>query len=537
VIGDRSPLRAWLEQEHRAVFEPVITRIRFVPSPPVPLKRGSSAGKSRRQGVVSSPSSVARSRVPCYPLRPESPGGDLRLDRVHRGAHPVGSRAAGLASTSTGVMPRHGRPSGLRLEARVENEFDWFVGVDWATAAHRCSVQAADGTTVADRVVEHTATGISAFLDWMTERAGGSLARVAVAIEVPRGAVVETMLERGAAVFTLNPKQVDRFRDRISVAGAKDDSRDAWVLGSALRTDQHCFRRVQVDDPRIIHLREVARADEDLAHEMNRLTNRLREQVLRVAPQWLALAPGAGEPWFWALLERAPTPAAAARLKPKAIEALLRAHRIRRLTASDVQAALRAPLLHVAPGTREAAATHIALLLPRLRLVHAQRAECRRQLEQLLEAIDRDPPGAAAGADPANTPSDARILRSLPGVGRVVAATLLAEAAGLLAARDYRALRAHSGIAPVTRQSGTRRVVNMRHACSGRLRHVCYHWARTSVLCDEAARHYYAALRARGHSHGRALRSVADRWLRILMAMLASRTLYSSDYTPTPCPT
>jgi Transposase len=133
----------------------------------------------------------------------------------------------------------------------MENEFDWFVGVDWATAARRCSVQAADGTTVADRVVEHTATAITAFLDWMTERTGGSLARVAVAIEIPRGAVVETMLERGAAVFTLNPKQVDRFRDRISVAGAKDDSRDAWVLGSALRTDRHCFRRVQVDDPRI----------------------------------------------------------------------------------------------------------------------------------------------------------------------------------------------------------------------------------------------------------------------------------------------
>jgi hypothetical protein len=270
---------------------------------------------------------------------------------------------------------------------------------------------------------------------------------------------------------------------------------------------------------------------------MNRLTNRLREQVLRVAPQWLALAPGAGEPWFWALLERAPTPAAATRLKPKAIEALLRAHRIRRLTATDVQTALRAPLLHVAPGTREAAATHIALLLPRLRLVHTQRAECRLQLEQLLESIDRDPPCIAPGTDPAAAPSDARILRALPGVGRVVA-TLHAEAAGLSASRDYRALRAPSGIAPVTRQSGTRRVVNMRHACRSRLRHVCYHWARTSALCDEAARHYYAALRARGHSHGRALRSVADRWLRILTAMLASRTLYSPDYAlQAPCPT
>ena len=33
VIGDRSPLRTWLEGDHGAVFAPVITRERFYPSP------------------------------------------------------------------------------------------------------------------------------------------------------------------------------------------------------------------------------------------------------------------------------------------------------------------------------------------------------------------------------------------------------------------------------------------------------------------------------------------------------------------------
>ena len=46
-------------------------------------------------------------------------------------------------------------------------------------------------------------------------------------------AVVETLLERGCHVFALNPKQLDRFRDRHTVAGAKDDRRDAWVLADA----------------------------------------------------------------------------------------------------------------------------------------------------------------------------------------------------------------------------------------------------------------------------------------------------------------
>ena len=109
----------------------------------------------------------------------------------------------------------------------------------------------------------------------------------------------------------------------------------------------------------------------------------------------------------------------------------------------------------------------------------------------------------------------------------MVTATMLAEASGPLADRDYATLRAYTGAAPVTKRSRKRVfVVHMRYACKHRLRHALYHWARTSIQHDEAARLYYDALRARGHRHARALRSVADRWLRILVAMLTTRSLY-----------
>ena len=122
---------------------------------------------------------------------------------------------------------------------------------------------------------------------------------------------------------------------------------------------------------------------------------------------------------------------------------------------------------------------------------------------------------------------DVEILQSLPGVGRFVAATMLTEAAGPLAERDYATLRAHTGVAPVTKRSGKRAYfVHMRYACKWRLRQALYHWSRTSIQRDAAARAYYDQLRRRGHKHGRALRSVADRWLRILIAMLTTRTLY-----------
>ena len=77
----------------------------------------------------------------------------------------------------------------------------------------------------------------------------------------------------------------------------------------------------------------------------------------------------------------------------------------------------------------------------------------------------------------------------------------------------------------------------MRYACKARLRQVLYHWSRTSLQHDRAARAYYDRLRARGHAHGRALRSVGDRWLRILIGMLNNRTLYdASRFTPVEAP-
>jgi len=54
-----------------------------------------------------------------------------------------------------------------------------------------------------------------------------------------------------------------------------------------------------------------------------------------------------------------------------------------------------------------------------------------------------------------------------------------------------------------------------------------YHWARVAVQHDARSRAKYVALRGRGHSHGRALRSVADRLLNVACAMLKNRTLFN----------
>lgn len=390
------------------------------------------------------------------------------------------------------------------------------VGVDWSTTTHQVCILDPDGTIRQELQVEHRTVPIQTFVDGLAERAGGA-SQVAVAIERPRGGLVEALLERGLHVYSLNPKQLDRFRDRHTVAGAKDDRLDAYVLADALRTDRPRFRKVDPDDPLIIQIRELSRIHEDLRAEENRLMTRLREQVHRAAPRLLDLCPSANEPWFWALLERVIGPGKVGPRR-RSIEKLLRQHRIRRLSAETVHAVIHEPAMTLAPGTLEAVTTHIDLLLPRLRVTRQQARDCQKKLEALLDR--------RATEDDDDGPSDVEILGSLPGVGTLIAATLLAEAAPLLLRRDVATLRAFAGSAPITRRSGKRCSVQMRRGCNPRLRNAFYHWARVSTSCDPASRAYYSDLRRRGHTHGRALRSVADRWIRILMAMLRDRTLY-----------
>jgi transposase len=402
----------------------------------------------------------------------------------------------------------------------LDNIFEYFAGIDWGTEKHRVCLMNGSGQPLAERWIEHSGDSLAELTAWLRQHTSESPWKLAAAIEVPRGAIVETLLEHGFAVFSINPKQLDRFRDRYSPAGAKDDRRDAFVLADALRTDMHCFRPVRLDDPALIRLRELSRLDDELAQEQNRALNRLREQFHRFFPQLLQLSDCAHEPWLWDMFELAPSPLRAARLTEAKIARLLQQHRIRRITAAQVRAVLKSKPLTLAPGAAEAAAEHALLLLPRLRLLHRQRTDLARRIDALLDEL-------AAPAEGQHEHRDAAILLSLPGLGRKVAATMLSEASQAIAERDYYALRCYSGTAPITRQSGKKKIVLMRRGANERLRNALYHWARTSVVWDAPSKKTYAQLRARGHSHGRALRGMADRWLKVLTAMLSNRTLYN----------
>jgi transposase len=456
------------------------------------------------------------------------PGGLAAMDAQWGVRALVQKLAFGTTSASTGTGRDRGGSS-LNLRGTImTDERRWYGGVDWASKEHLVRLTDVAGEPLGERTFEHGGPGLVEMTAWLVATSGAEPGQIHVAIEVPHGPVVETLIERGFNVYAINPKQLDRFRDRFTLAGAKDDSRDAEVLASALRTDPRCFRLLAAADPIVVELREWSRIAEDLTVERNRLTNRLREQLWRYYPAVLELESDLSAEWLLDLWQTVPTPAKAVRVREATVAKLLKRHRIRRLDARRVLDTLRQPPITVLAGTTEAASAHILTLSARIRLLNRQLKEANARLDRLTARLAQSMQAETAETEPgqAREQHDVTILDSLPGVGRIVLATLLAEASDALQRRDYHALRSLTGVAPVTKRSGKRCIVVRRHACHPRLANAVYHWSSNAVQHDPTSRSKYHALRQRGHSHGRALRSVADRLLNVACAMLRRGTLF-----------
>ena len=396
------------------------------------------------------------------------------------------------------------------------------LGVDWGSEQHQVCVLNGDGEILREELVAHSGEALNQLADELIALVQGDASKIRVAIEVPRGPIVETLLERGMAVFAINPKQLDRFRDRHGVSGAKDDRRDAFVLADSLRTDLKKYRKVELGDPLVIQLRELTRMHEELKGERVMLGNRLLDQLRRYFPQVLELGSVYESRWVWELLEMAPSPELGRRLAPAKITRVLRRHRIRRITADEVSKNLQKQALCVADGVVAASSQHVRMLIKRLRVVDEQQTEVVRQIEALLERLSEPAEGEEGHRD-------AYLLRTLPGLGRLGCATMLAEAWTPLAHRDYQSLRGFFGSSPVTKKSGKQYQVIQRMACNHRLRNTLHYWAKNAVQRETRAKNQYARLRAAGHSDGRALRGVGDRLLAVAVAMLRSRKPYDPE--------
>lgn len=407
----------------------------------------------------------------------------------------------------------------------------FFAGIDWGSMSHQVCVVDQGGLIAGEEVFDHTGKGLCEMAEWILRVSDLTTDNVVISIEVTHGPVVESLLERGFCVYSVNPKQLDRFRDRFSPSGAKDDRRDAQVLAEALRTDRRHLRRIRPQDPDITVLRELLRTREELVGERVRLVNRMRQLLWSYYPQFNEIISNSVRPWLVELWELIPTPTAARKIKRASVEKLLKHHGIRRIDAGGILKVLRSQEITLREATVRSRVAHIRTVIERMKVAD-------RQLRETEDLID-DRIGIIASrqntrSNPKTNPSDIEILRSVPGVGRIVLCALLAEAYELLRRRDYDSLRCFAGTAPVTKQSGKSKYVTRRRAASQRLTEAVYHLARVAVLHDPVSKSRYKSLRAKGLSHARSLRTVGDRLLLVCCSLLKKGEMFDKEFKEVP---
>ena len=393
-------------------------------------------------------------------------------------------------------------------------------GIDWAEDHHDVALVDAGGASVAKRRITDDAAGFELLLQLFADVGDSAEDPIPVAIETNRGLLVACLRATGRTVYAINPKAVDRYRDRHSVARKKSDAGDALVLAHILRTDQAAHRPLPADSELAQAIAVLARAQQDAVWERtcahNKLRSLLREYYPAILAAFASKRAGILRPEARAILAAAPTPRAAAQLTTAQLRKLLgQAGRQRGITAeaTRLQTVLRAEYLHHPPLVEDAFGKQALALL--------------RQLNVACTNADELAAAAVAHFD---THPDAEVITNLPGLGSLTGARVLAEIGDDRSRfADARSLKAYAGAAPVTRASGKSLTVTHRRVKNQRLAAVGYVWAFSALTASPGARAHYDRRKTTGDRHTAAQRNLFNRLLGCLHHCLHTRQHYNEQ--------
>jgi hypothetical protein len=394
-----------------------------------------------------------------------------------------------------------------------------FIGDDWAEAHHDIEIEDEAGRLLVRKRLPEGLAGVTLLHELIAEHLdpSGEPDQVLVGIETDRGPWVQALLATGYLVYAINPLQVARYRERHSTSGAKSDPGDAHLLAEIVRLDRAHHRRIAGDSEIAEHVKVAARAHQTMIWSRVRQVNTLRSLLREYYPAALAVfGTDLASPDALAVLAAAPTPELGRRLSQARIETLLRkAGRQRNIaaTAARIKTALGSDQLAARPGVVPAYAASASALVAVLTTMVTQTEVLAGQVEQ---GFGRHP--------------DVEIYRSQPGLGVILGARVLAEF-GDDSDRyaDAKARKNYSGMSPITRASGTKRVVLARYARNRRLGDALFRQAYSALRASPGARACYDRQRARGASHYQALRTLANRLVGILHGCLSHHTLYDEN--------
>ncbi len=249
----------------------------------------------------------------------------------------------------------------------------------------------------------------------------------------------------------------------------------------------------------------------DLIADQVRMINRLRDVLVGICPALEAAFDYSKRPAL-ILLTGYQTPASLRRIGVKRLTAWLARRQVRNVEDFAKIAVQAAASQHtVLPGE------------PRAAKLARELAHQILELDERIKTNDKDITALF------RTDERAEIIESMPGMGPILGAELLAIVGDMSRHRDAGHLAAHAGLAPVPRDSG-RKSGNMHRPkhYNRRLRWVFYMSAQTAMRMPGPSQESYRKKRAEGLVHTQAVLSLARRRVDVLWAMLRDKRPFTT---------
>ena len=384
------------------------------------------------------------------------------------------------------------------------------VGIDIAKDIHWVAAIDADGVVLLDRKLPNRPPDLAALAEELAALAG----QVRIGIDVMggiAGLATAILAEAGFALVHVPGIAVNRARQGTVGGENKSDPRDARTIADQVRTRAD-LRPVEAATEIDLEIRLLVGRRRDVVTAQTQRLARLHDLLVGIFPGLEAcLDLKTKGPLH--LLTRYVTPA---ELREAGRKRLIR----------HLQAAGGLPKVEDLADRALAAAAEQAIAVPgermTARLIRELAAEALASRARLIE-LDREME-ALLERHP-----DAALIRSLPGMGAVLTAELIAEAGNLSRFRSADALASAAGMAPVPKQSGRTRFLRRPSGGNKGLKRVFYQSAFCSLGHDDS-RAFYARKRREGKRHHQAVIALARRRVNVLWAVVHNRTPFQAGF-------
>lgn len=387
----------------------------------------------------------------------------------------------------------------------------FYIGIDWADNHHDIYIIDEQGDKIDSFRIDHNPHGLSILRDKICDLKVLKT-QILFAIETHKNLLVDFLLDTGYTVYSINPKSVDRYRDRYRVSGAKDDTFDAMVLANIIRTDRKQHRAIIPNSDLARELKVLTMDEQRLIQLKTKLVNQLSACLKDYYPLALELFSQIDQTITLDFLLMFPYPGPAS---VKELRKFLKKHHYSQIgeKAQELYNKLSGNQIFVEGLTIRTKSRLMITLVKHLKMLLLELAEYHAEIRKLFEEH-----------------SDSGIFKSLPGAGEKNAPRLLAEIGDNRSRyTDAKNLQCDAGTSPVTIRSGKMKIVHMRWACRKSFKNTLYQFSFSSMNESIWAQRYYEEQRKKGKTHTEALRALGNKWLKIIFHLWKNNLTYDEN--------